>query len=196
MECLNCKTPMITHDYRGVEIDRCPMCNAYWFDQGELLEVLQLKRDSLMTDALRARLELPRTCRWCDTIYPMNVDHCDMCDRPLGHRCPRDTSEMMIVDESGVELDICPSCFGLWFDGNEFETLATLLVGEALTPDAPARRATIELTAISPDMTTSDSVVHGFDPEFAADPDRFGERALEVDLDVSADFEVDDGRSS
>lgn len=40
--------------------------------------------------------------------------------------CPVCGIEMIAVERSGVELDSCISCRGLWFDGGELELLAEM----------------------------------------------------------------------
>lgn len=37
-------------------------------------------------------------------------------------QCPICSSEMAIIDHSGVVLDQCPNCKALWFDRTEFAT--------------------------------------------------------------------------
>ena len=33
--------------------------------------------------------------------------------------CPVDKSPMLVVEHKKIELDYCPSCHGVWFDGGE-----------------------------------------------------------------------------
>ncbi len=40
--------------------------------------------------------------------------------------CPICAIEMIAVERSGIELDSCISCRGLWFDGGELELLAEM----------------------------------------------------------------------
>lgn len=37
--------------------------------------------------------------------------------------CPNDNSTMQVVQRSGVEFDICPTCRGVWLDRGEMEKL-------------------------------------------------------------------------
>lgn len=37
--------------------------------------------------------------------------------------CPNDNTPMQVVQRGGVELDICPTCRGVWLDRGELEKL-------------------------------------------------------------------------
>ena len=38
-------------------------------------------------------------------------------------RCPVDGAELVITDRSGVEIDYCPKCRGVWLDRGELDKL-------------------------------------------------------------------------
>jgi len=50
--------------------------------------------------------------------------------------CPNDNSEMQTVTRDSVELDICPTCRGVWLDRGELDKLLG-----AQRSDAEAQRA-------------------------------------------------------
>lgn len=37
--------------------------------------------------------------------------------------CPRDDSQLKTITQSGLELEICPTCSGLWCEANELARL-------------------------------------------------------------------------
>lgn len=37
--------------------------------------------------------------------------------------CPNDNAAMQTINRSGVELDICPTCRGVWLDRGELEKI-------------------------------------------------------------------------
>lgn len=39
----------------------------------------------------------------------------------MSDHCPRDGSELVEVERSGVKIDACPTCRGVWFDRGELE---------------------------------------------------------------------------
>jgi uncharacterized protein len=38
-------------------------------------------------------------------------------------KCPVDSSELTISDRSGVEIDFCPQCRGVWLDRGELDKI-------------------------------------------------------------------------
>ncbi len=45
VSCPLCKTTMLEHHYKSIEIDLCPTCPTIWLDPGELQNVLPLVSD-------------------------------------------------------------------------------------------------------------------------------------------------------
>lgn len=41
-------------------------------------------------------------------------------------RCPNCTTEMMLSNKNGVEIDHCPRCRGVWLDRGELEKLTSM----------------------------------------------------------------------
>ena len=41
--------------------------------------------------------------------------------------CPVDKSPMLVVEHQRIELDYCPACHGVWFDGGELALLLAIL---------------------------------------------------------------------
>ncbi len=52
-------------------------------------------------------------------------------------KCPIDGTTLVITDRSGVEIDYCPSCRGVWLDRGELDKIIDRSVGQA----APAQVA-------------------------------------------------------
>jgi uncharacterized protein len=50
--------------------------------------------------------------------------------------CPNDNAQMQKVSRDGVELDICPTCRGVWLDRGELEKLLEMQKADA---DAQAK---------------------------------------------------------
>ncbi|ABV93953.1 conserved hypothetical protein [Dinoroseobacter shibae DFL 12 = DSM 16493] len=38
-------------------------------------------------------------------------------------KCPIDGTELVMTDRSGVEIDYCPSCRGVWLDRGELDKI-------------------------------------------------------------------------
>ena len=41
--------------------------------------------------------------------------------------CPTCREVMIVVEQDKIELDHCPNCAGVWFDGGELEVLSNVL---------------------------------------------------------------------
>ncbi len=49
-------------------------------------------------------------------------------------QCPIDGTELVMTDRSGVEIDYCPKCRGVWLDRGELDKIVERSVG---TPPPP-----------------------------------------------------------
>lgn len=73
--------------------------------------------------------------------------------------CPHDQSELVVSERSGVEIDFCPTCRGVWLDRDELDkildrSLDAEIEAETMGPTAaPFERATQDG---SPRPATSD----------------------------------------
>ncbi|PVA10646.1 hypothetical protein DC366_07095 [Pelagivirga sediminicola] len=52
-------------------------------------------------------------------------------------KCPVDGTELMMTDRTGVEIDYCPQCRGVWLDRGELDKIIDRSAPEA-PPAAPA----------------------------------------------------------
>ena len=106
MICPKCKDqPLTAASVIGIEVDRCTNCDGIWFDNKELMAVLDLapperrKLQSRKEDSLR--------------------------DQTRG-QCPRDQSRLLRIYSAHAEsivLDTCPACDGIWLDAGELSKL-------------------------------------------------------------------------
>jgi Zn-finger nucleic acid-binding protein len=53
-------------------------------------------------------------------------------------RCPVDNETLVMADRSGVEIDYCPKCRGVWLDRGELDKIIDRAAGAAPAPAAPA----------------------------------------------------------
>lgn len=117
--CPKCSSKLWHLDRMGTVVELCSGCAGMWFDGGELSVLLGVYR----------RL---------DPSQGVETDFDCL-------RCGEDLREL-IYPKTGVALDVCTGCLGVWLDKGEFEQLkehvADLL--EAPTPDL-AKRAEVIL---------------------------------------------------
>lgn len=105
LPCPACSNNLTEVRHGDVLLDECPVCQGIWLDKGEL-EALAAK-----THDLPARLLKPRS-KTALRVRPEGTRPCPRCSRLL---------QGQLV--SGVRLDLCPDCRGLWLDQGELNQL-------------------------------------------------------------------------
>ena len=55
--------------------------------------------------------------------------------------CPVDGTQLVMTERSGVEIDYCPKCRGVWLDRGELDKIIERGAAHTPTPQAPARGA-------------------------------------------------------
>lgn len=122
MKCPRCQTELQTRPTDGVEIDECPSCQGIWFDNDELR---------------RVKDETDNDLNWMDFELWKHEDRFRIAAKPID--CPKCEVAMVAIDydETGVEIDFCTKCRGVWLDAGEFEKIINSLSEELLGKDVP-----------------------------------------------------------
>ena len=89
----------------GVLVDQCPGCRGVWLDRGEILFFSRQPRklDVRLAESTVSGRRDDRQCPCCNTA----MDSCDFLN-------------------AGLEVEKCPECEGLWFDGGELKKAVQL----------------------------------------------------------------------
>jgi hypothetical protein len=54
-------------------------------------------------------------------------------------KCPTDATTLVMSERSGIEIDYCPTCRGVWLDRGELDKIIERSFGQRTpTPAAPA----------------------------------------------------------
>jgi Zn-finger nucleic acid-binding protein len=116
MDCPECSVTLEDTDCHGVKIDECPKCLGRWFDRDELRRA----KDSTDPDL-----------RWLD-FDPFADEVDDSEPGAKGKLCPRCSIGMGVIayEDSGVRLDKCSRCRGVWLNHGEFERIVKHLEKE------------------------------------------------------------------
>ena len=56
-------------------------------------------------------------------------------------KCPNDSATLVMSERSGVEIDYCPECRGVWLDRGELDKILDRAEAEAARSAAPAAPA-------------------------------------------------------
>ncbi|MBY6113510.1 zf-TFIIB domain-containing protein [Mameliella alba] len=51
-------------------------------------------------------------------------------------KCPIDGSELVIAERTGIEIDYCPKCRGVWLDRGELDKIIERSLPQAAPPRA------------------------------------------------------------
>ena len=110
--CPRCQGSLSTTSMGIVEIEICSGCGGMWLDANEL-EIVVEKAQSMLSHK-----ELP-------AVKDVEAST----EKDIDMKCPKciDTSlrAFIYAFDSGIELDKCPLCKGLWLDKSELEQLST-----------------------------------------------------------------------
>jgi len=96
----------------GVQIDYCPQDYGLWFDEEELREAKDAR---------------DRDLRWLD--IDLWKDPAKFILSPKQKLCPKDRLPLYEVEygDSGIKVDVCNLCHGVWLDRGEFKNLTVYL---------------------------------------------------------------------
>ena len=59
-------------------------------------------------------------------------------------KCPTDQATLVMSERSGVEIDYCPECRGVWLDRGELDKIIDRVAAESTSAAAPAAPPTPE----------------------------------------------------
>ena len=128
MNCPNCQNPLQTTNYEGIAIETCRKCNGEWLDEAELGKIVKLREVKFGPEERRAIAE-------STTITGVVVSDVD---RDL--KCPKcngTTDAVNYAGDTGIVIDRCTSCHGVWLDAGELEKIQMVVEGweDALPED-------------------------------------------------------------
>jgi Zn-finger nucleic acid-binding protein len=112
---------MVTISIDGVSIEQCGKCHGHWLDHGELSKLASRAED--VEPAVRLTRDSERLC-------------------------PKDSvplTEVEFPEHSGLRVDICSQCQGIWLDANELSQALTLLGRQPQQPIATPGRPVFDL---------------------------------------------------
>lgn len=96
----------------GVEIDYCSKCLGLWFEEEELRWAKDYK---------------DRNLRWLD--IDLWKDDAKFKISPGKKMCPKDRLPLYEIEygDSGIKVDVCNICKGIWLDRGEFQKIIQYL---------------------------------------------------------------------
>jgi Zn-finger nucleic acid-binding protein len=112
--CPRCHVPLSDEEYDGVAVKACGGCGGRWLDPDDLRAILDAAERWVEKPAVRTGIDLTGVRE--DAACP---------------RCRAAMEPFNYAGDSGVVLDKCPVCGGLWLDGGDLErVLAAVAASE------------------------------------------------------------------
>ena len=111
-ECFSCHKGLERALLYNMEVDYCPQCGGIWFDEGELRLAKDIKDENL---------------KWLDVDLWNDEKKFKV---SKGKKiCPVDRLPLYEVEygDSGIKVDVCNICKGIWLDKGEFNKIINYL---------------------------------------------------------------------
>jgi len=105
MQCPKCKIELKDEMHGGTLYHKCPRCEGFWFDPGELSRIRQ-EKDWFTIDHVHKAAKA--------TIADTNL------------KCPRHEINLKTIEyeqETGIKVHVCPRCEGLWLEAGEVRAI-------------------------------------------------------------------------
>ena len=120
MKCPSCSASLSTIDYEGIRIETCSNCQGEWLDSGELRHVVTVRE-------VRFNEEVRRAVAAAVKITPVKLAEVDR-DLPCP-KCGGATDALNYGGDTGIVVDKCTGCGGIWVDGGELEKIQMVVEG-------------------------------------------------------------------
>jgi Zn-finger nucleic acid-binding protein len=109
--CPRCQTALTRSEYEGAAVESCPSCQGQWLGAAELKHIV----------ATREKTWRPADLAAVGAAPPLGVSVREMTERLACPVCARPMEPFNYAGDSGILLDKCGGCGGIWLDGGELE---------------------------------------------------------------------------
>ena len=108
--CPRCNLPLGVEEHGDIVMETCDRCLGRWMDPDDLKAILDVIRLPVRGQAVRT-----------------GVDLTDVTEDALCPRCAEPMQPFNYAGDSGVILDKCPHCGGLWLDKGDLERVLAVV---------------------------------------------------------------------
>ncbi len=116
MRCVSCGGELVGKEACGLQIDRCDLCGGIWLNRGELDGLVSAEDEDV---------------RWLDLDLWAEAQKVTGAVSP--RECPYGHGPLATLGygDSGVQVDVCRTCGGVWLDSGELERIVDYLQEKA-----------------------------------------------------------------
>lgn len=149
MKCPQCGGMLRTIEYEGIQIETCGNCKGEWLDDAELKHVVQAREVRFDEQERRAIA----SATGITGVKVADVDRDLVCPK-----CGGQTDAINYGGDTGIIIDRCTMCHGIWLDGGELEQIQKLVEGweDGLAADLAKHGA--RLRQVAADVDERDNV--------------------------------------
>lgn len=122
MKCPKCNKNLEGIKINSVKVDRCKNCGGLWFDKDKL-KIVRDHRDENLS--------------WLD--FDLWKDRNKLTTSGKSIDCPRDGKPLFKIkyNGTGVMVDVCLNCRGIWLDKNELDKIISALKAKISSKTIP-----------------------------------------------------------
>jgi Zn-finger nucleic acid-binding protein len=120
MQCPKCDLPLKGIDYQGIHIETCPSCGGDWLDAGELGSIVR---------ARNTRFDEKECIAIAQATKITGVKLSTLNRHLTCPKCAGTTQPVNYGDDTGLIIDKCAQCGGVWLERGEIEKIQELVEG-------------------------------------------------------------------
>lgn len=126
----------------SLTVDHCARCGGVWFEKGEAQQLARFSPSDLWKH-IPPRKDAPKPpCHGCHAPLDRDADKCEACGTKNELHCPECDRVMERRKHSGLTLDVCAQCKGVWFDHAELRSVWSLAISQLNQRQQPGRGMT------------------------------------------------------
>lgn len=113
MRCPKCEQSLEEFSIQGIGVERCKKCGGIWFGKDELKKI---------------RDERDKNLSWLDFDLWSDANQLESEEGDF-ISCPNDSKDLFKIKygTSGVIVDVCLDCYGVWLDKGELDKILNKL---------------------------------------------------------------------
>lgn len=120
MQCPKCHQSLQGVDYEGVHIEVCPHCQGHWLDSTELKNILHARQHRFTEQECIAAANATKITG----VKLKDLDRHLTCPK-----CGGTTHPINYGDDTGIIIDKCAACSGMWLDHGELIKIEEIVEG-------------------------------------------------------------------